>query len=80
MNQTEKLQINTEHVTGLHLEVWGDFFGINGDVSGIKGDVSRIFGDPKNMKDGVDISNYKGDVIDITFFPLRPTLQKLKDC
>jgi len=76
MNQT-KLQINTEHVTGLHSEVWGDFFGINGDVSGIKGDVSRIFGDPKNIKNGIDISNHVGDV---TFFPLRPTPERLKDC
>jgi len=63
-----KEQINTEHVTGLHPDVWGNFFGLNGDVSGVCGDVSNIFGNPSNIKGGVDVTNFERDV---TFYPRR---------
>ena len=65
---TVKQQLNTEFVTGLHPGVYGSFSGLHGDVSGVCGDVSGIIGDPSNIKDGVDVTGWLGDV---TFYPRR---------
>ena len=63
-----KQQLNTEHVTGLHDDVWGDFSGLRGDVSKLKGDVTCIYGNADNVTEEFDATGKYGGV---SFFSRR---------
>jgi hypothetical protein len=78
LRRINRVQENTEQVTGLHPNVRGDFSHIRGnvsyitgDVTGIRGDVTHILGDVSDIWGNVtairgNVTHIRGDVSAIT--------------